>query len=352
MKNGARWLLILGAAAIVAVLVLFPIRIGYESFTYRSAAKFTPSGEMLFLMDGTANRAARVDVSYKTSPDAPTNAEYVEFSVTVDLTWDPPGTRVSMLLVGSLSTGFSACTAGGELLPGEVIGRDDLTDLERQFLASVITFPEANGDIASPSDEEAQHAWEQLEGVELRRLVLDNGKPWKSAQYAYSRESAGVKTTFPVYRLEMTCRIERDSIWQITDTERVLNFPTVAVATNSDLGGTIVTDNDAAETALVLDRQVDVASRPDWTMASTTSTSSLGTDGKRKFVNGWNNYDTVGEQLVSTGFAALFSDRRAEARQTTEVFIAGVAAGVAAALVVSILKQLVLFAVSLWRRRG
>jgi len=347
---GKTWVLIAGAIGLIVVLVAWPIRIGFEAYNYQSAAAFVASGSIVGVFDGVTNKQSRFEVTYDGSPESDAAGKRVEFDVRYRTTWDDPYFTPSIVLLGAMARGFQSCVADGQVIASRTVSRDDLSALQRAAATSILTEPEANGDLPATDDTSAQGAWERLESTDIIVVEPLNSDPWVHEPYTYAREADDVETSFDTYQLAMTCAFDPPTVWQSSETARVLNFPTVIAATNANLGEAIVSDNQQAEAAVEVNREARLKSHQDWALSSTTSTSNLGTDGYRTFTNGWNSYDGAEESLSSTGFAAMFTDRRAEANQRTQVFVAGVAAGVAAALAVSVMKNIVLLVPGARRR--
>ncbi|WEK61735.1 MAG: hypothetical protein P0Y60_02930 [Candidatus Microbacterium colombiense] len=335
-----RTLMITGALIIVGALIAWPILPGYHAFTYRSNATFTPSGQIIAVTNGPLDRATHFEVTYATSPDIDAGTP-TEFHLTYETTWEKEYQGASFLLTGPLADGFAECVNSGDVVDAQTIARDDLTDLERDALVALLAIPDVNGKVPLTDDINAQAGWRAAEDTSIVAIRPTRNDHWTTRTWDWERSDGTYKTSFEVWTLDLTCSFEPSSVWQITDTERILNVPTVAAFTNTSNKIVVDRKNDLAETLLYVERESSIKTHPDWTLSSTTSTSTLGTDGVRTYANTWNTVDGTEMRLASTGFAALFVDRRAENRQQSDVFFAGVAAGVVAALVISILKLLV-----------
>ena len=326
----------------IGLLWLWPVRQGWEAYSYQPAATFDPSGQIVAVFDGKDSEASRLEVSYVSSP-ALDPEQPVDVELRFQTTWGSEHAP-SILFLGAMATKLESCVASAAVLTTKQVAREDLTEAQRRAVTTVVAAPEANGKPPKLDDETVQNAWAQLSEVPIVALSLDSESTgWQKSDFSYTREDLDIDTTFHMWEMPIMCSFEPSAMWGFSSTSRTLNFPTVAAYSNPALGEKIVLDNANAESALVLSREVRLKSSGDWSLWSTTSTSTFQTDGYRVFNNGWRSHDMGESTLSGTGFSVMFSDRQAETRERSAIFVAGIAAGVAAGLAISVLKNLVLF---------
>ena len=98
----------------IGLLWLWPVRQGWEAYSYQPAATFDPSGQIVAVFDGKDSEASRLEVSYVSSP-ALDPEQPVDVELRFQTTWGSEHAP-SILFLGAMATKLESCVASAAVL--------------------------------------------------------------------------------------------------------------------------------------------------------------------------------------------------------------------------------------------